>query len=251
MKIRFVILAAGKGTRMGADVPKALVPISGKPILEYLYDSIKATGFEENPIVVVGKENVRLADSFGGVCDYAVQEQQKGTAHAAACARSQVGDAEAIIVLYGDHPFVSSETLKNLVALHKEDKSPVTIITTKIDSFDGWKKTYSHWGRILRNEDGEIAGIREFKDATDDERLIQELNPAFYCFDTDWLWENISKIQNNNQNDEYYLTDLIELAVSDGHKISSIQVAPEEAVGVNTPEEKDIAEELLKRREEG
>lgn len=248
MKFRFVILAAGKGTRMGADVPKALVPIAGKPILEYLYHSIKNTGIDENPIIVVGKERGRLADSFGGVCDYAVQEEQRGTAHATACARSKAGDAEAIIVLYGDHPFVSSQTLSELALLHETNNSPITIMTTTIDSFDDWKKTYLHWGRILRSDDGHVAGIREYKDATDEERLIKELNPAFYCFDTKWLWENILKIKNNNQNEEYYLTDLIEMAVEQGYEIASIHVKPEEAIGVNTFEEKEIAEKLLKKK---
>jgi bifunctional UDP-N-acetylglucosamine pyrophosphorylase / glucosamine-1-phosphate N-acetyltransferase len=250
MKFRFVILAAGKGTRMNANVPKALVKIGEKPILEHLYDSIKSTGIEGDPIVVVGKERIRLADAFNGECDYAVQEDQKGTAHAVHCAKEQTQDADAVIVLYGDHPFVSSQTLSGLTKLHGLGQGPVTMMTTTIDSFDDWRKTYLHWGRVLRDEDGFVVGIREYKDATDSERLIQELNPSFFCFDTKWLWENISKIKNNNRNEEYYLTDLVELAVEQGHKISSLPVLPEEAMGVNTQEEKEIAEELLRRRKE-
>ena len=248
MKFKIAILAAGKGTRMKSDLPKTLTPVGGKPILQHLYESILASGVTDKPIVVIGPDQPPLCEVFEGVSDYAIQHEQLGTGHAVACAREIVGDADTLIVLYGDHPFVSYKTLRRLSELHERAGEVMTIMTTTVPSFDEWRKTYVHWGRILRDQEGRIVGIKEYKDASDDEREIREVNPALYCFDTTWLWQHIKHIQNENANHEYYLTDLIALAVQQGHKIASMNIAPEEAVGINTPEEREIAEELLKKR---
>lgn len=248
MKFKVIILAAGKGTRMHSQVPKALTPINGKPILQYLYESIQSSPVDHKPVVVIGPERQRLCEVFDGVCEYAVQEEQLGTGHAVMVAREAVGEADALIVLYGDHPFISARTLQRLSELHERAGGVVTMMTTTVPSFDDWRSAYLHWGRILRSETGEIIGIREFKDATESEQLIREVNPALYCFDTSWLWQNIELIKNTNAKGEYYLTDLVELAVAQGYKITSMSIAPEEAVGINTQEERDIAEAVLARR---
>ena len=250
MNFKVVILAAGKGTRMNSRIPKALTPINGKPILQYLYESVRESLVDDKPIIVVGPERQRLCEGFEGDCAYAVQEEQLGTGNAVLVARDAVGDAEAIIVLYGDHPFISSRTLRRLSELHERSGGVLTIMTTLVPSFDDWRKAYLHWGRILRDTHGHIVGIREYKDAMESEQQIREVNPALYCFDTTWLWENISQIKNFNANGEYYLTDLVELAVAQGHEIVSMSIAPEEAVGINTQEERDIAENVLKHRKE-
>lgn len=245
MKFKFVILAAGKGKRMGADFPKTLTPVGGKPILQYLYESIRVSGIDGDPIVVVGPERPQLCETFGGMCSYVVQEEQLGTGHAVHRAQEAAQDADALIVLYGDHPFVSAQTLRALAALHREQEAVVTIMTTTVPSYEGLYRAYVHWGRILRSEHGTLIGIREYKDANESERLIRELNPALYCFQTDWLWKNIGKLENTNASQEYYLTDLIELAVGQKHPIASVSLPPEEAVGINTPEEREIAEAFL------
>ncbi len=233
---------------MKSDVPKALTPVGGKPILQHLHESILDSKVDTEPVVVIGPERIKLCESFDGVCSYAVQEEQLGTAHAVKMAKEAVGDVDAVIVLYGDHPFVSSETLQRLAKVHEENAAKVTIMTTTVPSFDDWYSAYHHWGRILRDSHGCIMGIREYKDAMESEQGIREVNPAFYCFDTKWLWENIEQVKNFNANEEYYLTDLIELAVTQGHEVHSMNVAPEEAVGINTKEELAIAEHLLKKR---
>ena len=192
MTFRFIILAAGKGTRMGAEVPKALVPVGGKPILQHLHESVMASGVDGIPIVVVGHERAQLCAVFNGECEYVVQEKQLGTAHAVQVCQDAVNDADAIIVLYGDHPFVSAEALQRLAKLHEESHGVITMMTTVVPSFDEWEN-YRGWGRILRDAHGHINAIREYKDAMESEREIKEVNPGLYCFDTKWLWEILDR----------------------------------------------------------
>lgn len=247
MNFQVVILAAGRGTRMGSDRAKVLVPIDGKPILAHLVGSVAAAGLGTEPVVVVSPDGGNgVCEAFGATCRYAVQEVPLGTGHALACAREAVHDADAVIVLYGDHPLVTPEALRRLATIHEREGSCVTIMTTTVPSFDGWHSTFLHWGRILRGPEGEVVGIREFKDATESEREMHEVNPGLYCFDAAWLWGNIDLISNQNASGEYYLTDLVELAVAQGRPISGSEIRPEESVGVNTPEERALAERLVR-----
>ena len=245
---RVVILAAGKGTRMKSELPKALVPLDGKPILQYLIESVSASGLDAKPIVVIGHERQHICDAFGAQCDYAVQEFQKGTAHAVLSAKSTVGEADAVIVLYGDHPFVSSGSLRRLAKNHLASRNTLTMFTVQVPSFGGWHQVFQFWGRIIRDAKGKITGIREYKDAYEDERAISEVNPALMCFDARWLWENIEKVHPNNAQGELYLTDLVALAFAQGQKIDTLEISPEEAIGINSPEEKEIAEAILERK---
>lgn len=244
MTFRFIILAAGKGTRMKQEIPKALTPIAGKPILQYLYNSIIESGVGGAPVVVKAEDQPDLCQGWAGDCRYVIQKEQLGTGHAVNVCREAIPDADAVIVLYGDHPFISSETLKRISELHQKTQEPVSIMTTQVSSFEEWANYY-HWGRIIRNQENEIVAIREYKDASEEERQVTELNPALYCFSTKWLWENIGSVKNANASGEYYLTDLIELAVKQGHKIGSMNIPPEEAIGINTQEEREVAEKFL------
>jgi bifunctional UDP-N-acetylglucosamine pyrophosphorylase / glucosamine-1-phosphate N-acetyltransferase len=246
--IRVVILAAGKGTRMRSDLPKALVPVGEKPILQYLLESVAASELDPKPIVVIGHERKHICEAFGARCDYAVQEFQKGTAHAVLSAKKNVGAADAVVVLYGDHPFVSPGSLRRLAKRHLAARDTLTLMTTTVPSFNGWYRVFQHWGRILRDGKGKIAGIREFKEAYEDERAVREVNPALMCFDARWLWDNIEKVRPNNSQGELYLTDLVALAFAQGQKIDTLEIAPEEAIGINSPEEKEIAEAILERK---
>lgn len=246
MEFKFLVLAAGKGSRLGADIPKALVPVGGKPILQHLLESIKDSGVDGDPIVVIGHEREHICDTFGAACSYVVQEQQLGTGHAVKIAQKAVGDADALIVLYGDHPFISKQTLRSLAHLHESSGGVLTVMTTQVPTFEGWYKAFLHWGRIVRDGEGKMIGNRQFKDATDEEKKILEVDPALYCFDTQWLWDHINNLEPANAQQELYLTDLVALAVSQGHVISSLTIPPEEAIGINTQEELEIAEGILK-----
>lgn len=245
--LKIVILAAGKGKRMGSDLPKALIPIAGKPILQRLMESVKASGVDGIPVVVVGHERELICESFNEECQYVVQEEQLGTGHAVLVCREALAGAKNVLVLYGDHPFISASTIQRLVTMHQSTGSVMSMMTAVVPSFDGWYNVFNHWGRILRDRHGHLLGIRQFRDATDSEKEIKELDPALYCFRADWLWENITQLKNFNAQGEYYLTDLLQTAVVQGHEVPSLSVPPEEAIGINTPEEKAIAEEILKR----
>lgn len=248
MKFRCIVLAAGKGTRMKQEIPKTLTPVGGKPILQHLHESIMASGVGGAPVVVISPDQPKLCEAFDGECLYAYQEDQLGTAHAASMAGEKVGDVDAVIVLYGDHPFVSADSINALAKLHEEKQGVLTMLTTTVPSFDDWYKGYNHWGRVLRDPDGHIIGVREYKDAMDSERAIMELNPSLFCFDREWFWQNIGQVKNINASEEYYLTDMVELAVVQGHKIVSMRIPPEEAIGINTQEEREVAEKLLALR---
>ena len=253
MKFRIVILAAGKGTRMNQNFPKALTPVSGKPILKYLLESIESSGLDAKPVVVIAKDFPKLGEVIGCICEHAVQDEQLGTGHAVRCTQSFVDDADALIVLYGDHPFLSAATLKRIAETHCDAQRgqgtpPITMGTTCLPATDGWYKAFEKWGRILRDDSGRIIGNRQFKDASDEEKQILERDPALFCFKTDWLWEKLSQLKNENAQGEYYLTDLVAMAFAEGLEIPTVSIPPEEAIGINTPEEKEIAEEILKQR---
>ncbi|MFA6132071.1 MAG: NTP transferase domain-containing protein [Patescibacteria group bacterium] len=240
---RVVILAAGKGKRMGAEVPKALVPISGRPMIDYLVDSVIASGVDTKPIVVIGYGAKEIGEHLGERCEYAFQQEPLGTGHALRCALPLLEESQHVVVLYGDHAFVSSETIKRLAETCVAADSLLTLMVVKTPDFEGWRQAFENFARIVRGADGEVKKIIEKKDATEEELKIKEVNPGYYCFRVDWLKENIEKIGNKNAQGEFYLTDLIGLATSQGISIKTIEVDdPLEGVGVNTPEQLKMAE---------
>lgn len=241
---KIVILAAGKGTRMNSELPKVLVPVDGRPMIEHLLNSIVMSGVDERPLVVVSPENQELVKHalHSYKIDYVVQEEQLGTGHAVMCALRQISPAcKKVLVFNGDHPFVKVGTIVKLIGTESE----ITMLTTKVDDFDGWQKLFSHWGRIVGDE-GQIKRIVEFKDATEQEKALKVVNPAMYAFDYLWLKENIKKLEANNAQKEIYLTDLIGLAFTQELNIVGVPVEPKEVIGINSREELEIAEGLLK-----
>lgn len=242
--IKIIILAAGKGVRMRSELPKVLNKVKGEPMIRYLMKSVKWSAVDEKPIIVVsskGKDLVKkVLKNFD--CRYAVQKEQLGTGHAVLAARRLVRGAKRIIVLYGDHPFLKKETI---IKMASPKKAVITLATIKVKDFKEWRNNFFHWGRIIRKS-GRVAGIIEFKDASDSEKKIKEVNPALYSFDAKWLWKNLKKLKNNNAQGEYYLTDLIRLAFEEGLKIDSFEIDPREAIGINSKEELEAAERLLK-----
>lgn len=241
---KIVILAAGQGKRMGSELPKVLVPIKGKPMIEYLIKAIKKSGIDKEPVIVVSPDNKEIIQKAlrRYKCKFAIQEEQLGTGHALLCAKEIIGDrADHILCCYGDHPFIKSATIKRIGRSHN---GVITMMTTGVKDYKGWRKNFFHWGRVLRNH-GHIKSIVEFKDADDKIKKIREVNPAIYCFQTSWLWRNIKKIKNNNAQKEYYLTDLIKSAFIQGENVESFPIDPEEAMGINTKEELKIAKKLI------
>lgn len=246
MNKKIIILAAGKGTRMGSDLPKALALVSGKPMLEHLLLAVNESGVDDEPIVVVSPDNIEAIKKClkNYNCTYAVQKEQLGTGHAVSCAKDLIGQTGETICFYGDHPLIKPKTIKNLADYHR---GIITIATTAVQDYNDWRKGFYHWGRIMRYGK-EIEAIIEFKDATEAVRQIKEINPAFYSFNNKWLWDNIKKLNNKNIQQEYYLTDLINLAFRQKNIIHSIPISPEEAIGVNTLEELAVAEKLFNKQ---
>jgi bifunctional UDP-N-acetylglucosamine pyrophosphorylase/glucosamine-1-phosphate N-acetyltransferase len=250
MNIRVIVLAAGKGKRMNSGSPKVLMNVGGKPILRCLLDAIAESGVDEKPVVVVapaGKysqsDDVRRIAGDG--CEFVVQEEQLGTGHAVQCVETALrGTADAVMVLYGDHPFLCSETIRKIAEAHRVSQPAITMAVTTIDNFEGWRKILYDFGRIVRNEKGEIEASVEKKDATPSQLAIRELNPSFYCYRAEWLWENLKELDNLNAQKEYYLTDLVRIAIRKGDKVCTVRVDPSETVGVNTPEQLELARQM-------
>jgi len=235
-----VILAAGKGTRMNSELPKVLVPLSGRPLISYLLDSVMMVA-QKTPIIVVGHGRELIENKLGENYCYAIQHKQRGTAHAVSSALPAV-DGRSLIVLYGDMPFITPDTIKQLVTSHNKLSVPLTLGTVTVPDFSDWRKNFERLGRILRDEVGNIEAIREYKDATEAEKNIHEVNPAYFVFDVDWIRRHIGEVNNNNTQEEFYLTDLVALAREEGHKINSVSIKPREALGANTIDELAVLE---------
>ncbi|MBU0531854.1 MAG: NTP transferase domain-containing protein [Candidatus Uhrbacteria bacterium] len=247
-KIKVVILAAGKGKRMGSDKQKALMEICGKPMIGHLLDAIEESGIGTRPIVVYGHGGQELVEYVKDRADVVLQAEQLGTGHAVAVTREVVGEADLLLVLYGDSCLVSAETIKKIVAYYESRPAPIIMGVGTVESFEGWQESFKGFGRILRDEHEMITAIREAKDATPEELAVKEVNPAYYVFETKWLWDHIDKIGTENVQGEVYLTDLIKMAVDQGEPVRTYPIPIEECVGCNRPEELEIAEELMKKR---
>lgn len=238
-------MAAGKGTRMGDQPwPKVLTPLKGRPLIAYLLDEIKKLDMEKPPIIVVGFMQEKVRQELGDGYVYAVQEQQLGTGHAVAMAKDLV-TADNVVVLYGDMPFISAESLKNLVQAQELTGDKLSMFTATVRNFDGPTKPLERYGRIIRAPDGDILKITEFKDCTEAEKQIKEVNPGVYCFNSQWLWENIGRLGKQNSQAEYYLTDMLEIAVNQGERVNSLPINPNEVLGINTWEDHGHAENLI------
>lgn len=242
--VQIIILAGGKGKRMGGDMPKVLIQLKNRPLISYLLDSVMPIA-SLPPIVVVGFKGELVKQTLGNKVDYVTQAEQLGTGHAVMCAREASSGAKNIAVLYGDMPAISAETIKNLLALHDRENTDLTMMTINVPHFNNEYAGFNGFGRIVRDAAGNIKKSVEFKDASEEERNITELNPSLFCFKSDWLWEAIAQIKNNNVQGEYYLTDLVGLAIFQNKKIASLRIDPLECIGVNTPEELKRAEEIL------
>lgn len=230
---------------MGADVPKPLVELCGKPILEYVLNSVKESGVDSKPAVVVGYQPDVMKAFVKDRAEIVMQEEQRGTGHAVMVAESQLKDADVVLVSYGDHALYTPDIYSEIVSKHLDESAIITMLTTTLPNYDGWHSLYTHFGRILRHDNGSVEAIKEYKMCDDSEKNILEVNNGMYCFDASWLWNNISKLSDDNKKNEYLLTDMIAIAMDQGHGIQTITCKPEYGIGVNTKEEVALAEKVL------
>lgn len=242
--VSVIILAGGKGTRMGSEGPKVLVEAKGESLISYVLDATRP--FCAAPIVVVGYKGSEVRQAVGSNCLYAEQSEQLGTGNAVLCALPVVpSEADAILVLYGDHPLVSADTISRLLAARADAGAVLSMATIEVVGFEGDNTCFARFSRVVRDSADNILRTVEWKDATDAEKEIREVNPAYYCFDAAWLKENISRLDNKNAAGEYYLPDMLRLAIADGEKIAAITIRPEEGRGANTPDELAAVERYL------
>ncbi|MEK7096408.1 MAG: NTP transferase domain-containing protein [Patescibacteria group bacterium] len=248
-KIAAVILAAGKGTRMNegnaSPIPKVMFEINKIPMIRYSVDNVKKAGIS-NIVVVVGYKKELIENYLDSEVEYAIQEEQKGTGHAAMAAEEILqSKTESLLICYGDMPLFKPETIRNLIDVYENPpaggKPTIAMLSVKLKDPVSWA-----YGRIIRNSAGEVESIVEQKDCTEEQLKIKESNPGFYIFDAGWFWNNCHKLTSKNIQGEYYLTDMIGIAKEQGKKIVAIPVSDEsEALGINNPEQLKIAEELL------
>jgi len=244
-KIAAIILAAGKGTRMKSELPKALAPLFGKPLLSHLLESVDQAAIDPKPVVVVGYGRDVVMKELGAKYEYAAQEEQLGTGHAVLAAKDACGDAENVMVLYVDHPLITPGTIKKLAEKHFQTGPKITMATATVPDFSGWRAfLYTNFSRIVRDDKGEILKDVQFRDATEAEKELREINPCYFCFDAPWLWDKLKNLKTDNDQKQYYLTDLIKLAIKEGEKIETLDIDPREALGANSKEELEILEKM-------
>ena len=249
--VQIVILAAGKSKRMGGDEPKALASLKGKAFLAHILDTVKSLNLTLPPIVIVGHKKERIFEVFGTENidhKYAEQKEQLGTGHALAQSKNHLDENhKTIMVISTDQPLISKETILGILEKHKQNNNTITLATLVLPDFEGWHHGLLHLGRIIRDAYGKVLRNVEYKDADDLEKQIKEINQAMYAFDSAWLWENIDKLKNENAQGEYYLTDLIALAVNQGKNVEAVPLVNTlEGIQPNTPEELETLENLLK-----
>lgn len=245
-KTQIIILAAGKGKRMNVEIPKVLVNFNGKPMIDYLIQAVLHSGVAGKPILVVGYKKEEVVEHIGDKATYVVQEEQLGTGHAVKVTEASIpNNIENVLVLYGDAPSVTGAMIANLVAVHNNSDCSLTMATVTIPSFNDWYQVfYKPFSRIVRDENGKIIRSVEFKDASELEKEIKEVNPCYFCFKKEWLFEHLAKLKNENAQGEYYLTDLVGYAASE-KSIASVSISPEEALGVNSIEELQRLEKIV------
>jgi UDP-N-acetylglucosamine diphosphorylase/glucosamine-1-phosphate N-acetyltransferase len=243
-RLAVIILAAGKGTRMKSPLAKVLQPLSGKPLLHYVLETVEKLHADRVGVVVGFQADIVKAAFPDPKREFIEQKEQLGTGHAAqqteSCFKGFAGD---ILVLCGDMPLIRAATLKNLINKHRDSKAVCTILTLKDN-----KGKIKDFGRILRDENQRVTRIVENKDATEQEKKIEEYNSGVYCFDNILLYKALNALEPDNEQNEYYLTDAVEYFVENECSVESVQTEDaDEIIGINSPEDLKKAEQLLNR----
>ncbi len=244
-KIKAVVLAAGKSTRMKSEKTKVLHKILGKEIINYLLDSLVACGIaEQDIIVVVGNNRAEIAGAVKRNVVYAIQQEQLGTAHALLAAQEYItGYDGELLVVVGDNPYITAGALQKLIASHRQGQAQCTFISAV---FPGNPPPY---GRVIRDERGEVLGIVEEKDASPEQRQIREVNAAIYLFNNRVVFPSLAKIDNRNAKKEYYLTDIITVLQREKFKVQAVQADDcAIAIGINNRQDLQAAHDKFNRQ---
>lgn len=226
MSLSIIILAAGQGTRMHSDKPKVLHTLAGQPLLSHVYKT--ATSLDHGNIIIVygyrGDEVIQTCNDFN--VSWVEQRHQLGTGHAVQQALPNVPDEDDVLILYGDVPLISRDSLISLI--NAAEESGFSLLTAELDKPKGY-------GRIIRDDSNNVIAIVEEKDADDSQREIKEINSGFMVVKADSIKAWVNALENKNEQKEYYLTDIVELAVKYGVKVSPVSAnSAIEVQGINT-----------------
>ncbi len=244
-KLATIILAAGQGTRMKSDLPKVIFKLAGKPMINRVVET--AQQIESDLIVVVvghKKEKVIEVVPKNEKIKFVEQKNQNGTGHAVMVTEEVFRDFDGdVFILCGDVPLLRYETLEKMIKQHHKQKAACTVLTAIMDET-------LRYGRIVRNKNGNVQKIIEHKDASEEEKKIKEINTAIYCFDAQSMFSALNKIDNNNSQNEYYLTDTLEILNKENKVVTSVILEDMvEASGVNSKEQLANLEQEFYRRQ--
>ena len=245
MTIASVILAAGLGKRMRSNLPKTLHPLLGKPIVFHALDAVLPY-VDLAPVLVTGfgGEQVReeLARAYGSAVTFALQAEQLGTGHAVRSAEDQLrGKADMLLVTFGDMPMLRPETIERLIQIHRETGSTLTMTSVIGDLPRGF-------GRVVRSSDGSVQAIVEEAVATPEQLKIREYNISAYCFDAEWMWQNLEKLKPSPKG-EFYITDLVAEAKAQACRVEAVVLEdPAEGLGINNRVDLSDCERALRKR---
>lgn len=242
MKRMAIVLAAGQGKRMKSKLYKVLHPVCGKPMVGHVLDAVESVDCERT-VVIVGHGAEAVQQFLGNRAEYALQAEQLGTGHAVKQAKALLdGEEGTTLVICGDTPLVTPETLAKLMELHNRAQASATILTAELNDPTGY-------GRVIRAEDGSVLKIVEQKDCTTEEQLVKEINTGTYCFDNAKLFAALEQIRNDNAQQEYYLTDVIGIMKAQGDTVQAYCTPDNsEAIGVNDRLVLSEAERFMRER---
>lgn len=243
-KIKAVVLAAGKGKRLGSEltgIPKVMREAAGRPLLSYVLDALDFVR-PEDTVLVVGYKREKVMAAFSGYA-FAVQEEQLGTGHALSCAKAELTEPDAtVLVCCGDMPMLRRETYMALVREHEEKGNVCTVLTGVYDS-------PMAFGRVIRDGNGRFLRIVEQKDCTPEEDLVREYNSGVYAFKASPMLEALGALKNENAQGEYYLTDLPDLLMKRGLLVGALAMElGDQLLGVNNEADLTAVENLLKQQ---
>jgi bifunctional UDP-N-acetylglucosamine pyrophosphorylase/glucosamine-1-phosphate N-acetyltransferase len=236
-----LILAAGEGTRMKSDLAKVLHTIGGKTMIRRIVESVRKIQ-PDLIVLIVGYQADAVREEFAGEeVRFAIQEKRLGTGHAVMQAEEELSDFDgSVLILTGDTPLLTPETLSEFWRFHVDNGNSATVMSTRMDDPSGY-------GRIVRTGDNEVERIVEHADATPEEREIDEINSGIFCVDSRILFESLGEIDRDNTQDEYYLTDIIEILNRKNEKTGVYLCGNStEVTGINTRAQLEEAERLIK-----